>query len=149
MTEIRFYHLESQTLDQVLPALLVKALENGHKIIVKTKDEQEAERINTHLWTYNPDSFLPHGTEKDGNKTDQPVWITSTDNNPNTADVLILTQGTQSDQLSDYALVCVMINGLDNDAITNARTRWKSYKEAGYDVTYWQQSAQGGWSKKS
>ena len=69
MSEVRFYHLERQTLDQVLPQLLTKALEQGHKIIVKTSNAQETERLNSHLWTWNPNSFIPHGSEKDSYET--------------------------------------------------------------------------------
>lgn len=147
MTEIRFYHLERQSLDQVLPALLSKAVEGGHKILVKTADEQEAERLNNHLWSFRPDSFLPHGTEKDGFKEDQPIFLSAQDDNPNGADVLILTQGTASDTLDQFSLCCEMLDGRDEQAVKEARERWKTYKEKGFAVTYWQQGEKG-WEKK-
>ena len=149
MSEVRFYHLERQNLDQVLPLLLQKALQNGHRIIVKTPNDQEAERLNNHLWTYDPNSFIPHGTARDDNHTDQPVWITANDDNPANADVLILTHGVESENLKDFTLICDMIDGRNEQAVTNARTRWKTYKDAEHDVTYWQQTPQGGWDKKS
>jgi len=70
MTEIRFYHLERTGLDQVLPQLLSKALQNGHRILVKTPSASETERLSAHLWTHDPASFLPHGTKKDGQPED-------------------------------------------------------------------------------
>ena len=149
MSEVRFYHLERQTLDQVLPQLLTKALEQGHKIIVKTSNAQETERLNSHLWTWNPNSFIPHGSEKDSYETDQPVFLTDNDKNPNKADVLILTQNTESQDLKDFKLICDMIDGRNDQAVADARTRWSAYKDAGHDVTYWQQSPQGGWDKKA
>ena len=148
MTEIRFYHLERQPLERALPALLSKALSGGHKIIVRAKDEREVERLNEHLWTYNPDSFLPHGSQKDGFTEDQPIYLTAQDENPNGAGVLILTQGAASEKLEEFDLCCEMLDGRDEQAVSEARQRWKSYKEAGHDITYWQQSAQG-WEKKS
>ena len=148
MADVKFYHLERQTLDQVLPALLGKALQNGHRIIVKAANDQEVERLNTHLWTYDQNSFLPHGSAKDGHHTDQPVWITSNDENPNKADVIILTQGTTTGTEGKFALICDMIDGRNDQAVSEARTRWKTYKDDGHDVTYWQQTPQGGWNKK-
>lgn len=147
MSEIRFYHLERQSQDQVLPALLQKAINGGHRIVVKTSDDAESERLNEYLWTYNPDSFLPHGSKKDGNAALQPVWLTSKDENPNSADVLILTQGSETSMSGDFTLCCEMLDGRDSDAIKAARMRWKEYKDAGHSVTYWQQG-EGGWEEK-
>jgi DNA polymerase-3 subunit chi len=148
MTEVRFYHLERQSLDDVLPSLVSKALEGGRKVLIKTKDEREAERLNEHLWVQNPSSFLPHGTRKDGYTERQPVFLTSDDENANKADVLILTQGTQSENMGDFSLCCEMLDGRDSDAVATARTRWKTYKDKGFEVTYWQQGDKG-WEKKT
>lgn len=147
MTDIRFYHLDRQSLEQVLPSLLSRALDQGHRIVVKTSDEKQAERLNETLWVYDPNSFLPHGTAKDGFADKQPVWITVSDENPNNADLLVLTQGTQSPAIADFKLCCEMLDGNDEQAVSAARTRWKAYKDAGHSVTYWQQSAKG-WEKK-
>ena len=148
MSDIRFYHLERQSLDQALPALLSKALKNGHRIVVKIPDEREIQRLNDYLWTWRPDSFLPHGSAKDGFGEDQPVWLTSGEDNPNGADVLILTHGTTSESLADYALCCEMLDGRNDEAISAARQRWSAYKEDGHQVTYWQQTEKG-WEKKA
>ena len=147
-TEIRFYHLERSNVEQVLPGLIVKALENGHRILIKTTDEKEAQRLNEHLWTYDPNSFIPHGLKKDGHADKQPVLLTTEDKNLNGADVLILTQGAQSDQHADFKLCCEMLDGRDEEAVNAARERWKKYKAEGFTITYWQQGAKG-WEKKS
>ncbi|MBL4803645.1 MAG: DNA polymerase III subunit chi [Alphaproteobacteria bacterium] len=149
MSEIRFYHLERQSLDTALPALVAKALSKGHRIVIKTSDEKEAERLNGHLWTYDPNSFIPHGTKKDGHESDQPVWLTDNNEIPNGADVLILTHNTEHGDLGQFKLICDMFDGRSDEAVQAARGRWKTYKDAEHDVTYWQQSAQGGWTEKS
>ncbi|MGH1397731.1 MAG: DNA polymerase III subunit chi [Alphaproteobacteria bacterium] len=148
MTEIRFYHMERSPLEQTLPALVTKALSIDHKIMIKTPDEKSRESLNAHLWTFAPNSFLPHGSTKDGNPDHQPVWLTDKDENENAADLLILTGGTTHDDLGQFKLVCEMLNGHDTDAIQAARARWKTYKDEGYDITYWQQG-QKGWEKKA
>lgn len=148
MTEIRFYHLDRQPLEQALPAILSKALEQGRRVVIKAANENEIERLGEHLWTHNPDSFLPHGSKKDGFADRQPVWLTTEDENPNGADVLILVQGAHSEIHGNFKLCCEMLDGRDNDAVTGARSRWKTYKDAGFEVTYWQQGTKG-WEKKS
>lgn len=149
MTEIRFYHLQIQTPEQALPQILSKALAGDHRIVVRGADASYIEKLNEHLWTFRPDSFLPHGSQKDGYGEDQPIWLTDKDENPNNADVLILTGGTSSEKTSDYKLCCEMFDGRHDDAVKAAREKWKQYKDAGHDVTYWQQNDKGGWDKKS
>jgi len=148
MTEIRFYHMRQKQLDQALPEILTKALAGGYRIVIRAGDETQAERLNDLLWTYRPDSFLPHGMQKDGYAEDQPVWITSQDENPNGADVLILTSGSTTINKGDFKLCCEMFDGRDAEMVKSARERWKLYQEQGFDITYWQQNDKGGWEKK-
>lgn len=149
MTEIRFYHLQNQSLEQALPALLSKAFQNGHRIIVKAPSDM-VERLNEHLWTYHADSFLPHGTEKDGNAENQPIWITDKDENPNNADLLILTHNLESENVADFKMTCEIFDGRNDNDVSAARARWKAYMaNEALELTYWQQTAQGGWEKKS
>lgn len=148
MTEVRFYHMERSTLEQTLPALLTKARSQGHKILVKTQGAAQTEALNTHLWTYDPNSFLPHGSAKDGNGENQPILLTDGDENTNSASVLILTSNTTSEHIGNFKLCCEMLNGNNPEDVQNARSRWKDYKEKGFDITYWQQG-QNGWEKKA
>ena len=148
MSEIRFYHLQNQPLEQALPALLAKAYENGHKILVKAPADK-IEVLNEALWTFRADSFLPHGNAKDGQGEDQPIWITDNDENPNGADVLILTHNLESPHMGDFKLCCEIFDGRIDEDVQAARSRWSTYKEQGLTLTYWQQTAQGGWDKKA
>lgn len=147
MSEIRFYHLERQNIDQALPALVSKAYDNGHRIIIKANDEKQLQRINDLLWTFHPNSFLPHGSNKEGFEEDQPIFLTCDNDNPNSADVLILTDGADHEKLTEFALICEMFDGRDQSALQSARTRWKKYKDQNFDLTYWQQTERG-WEKK-
>ena len=66
MSEIRFYHLQRASLEDTLPVILERAYGRGDRILVMTGSSERAEALAAHLWTYKPDSFLPHGTAKDG-----------------------------------------------------------------------------------
>ena len=149
MTEVRFYHLQKQTLDQALPLILEKVYQTKNNAIVRMADTKEVTRMNDILWSYKPHSFLPHGCKKTGHENDQPIWLTDKTENPNDAKTLILTQNTTEENLSDFDLCCEMLDGHDNAAISEARNRWKTYKDKGFDVTYWYQSETGKWEKKA
>ena len=90
MPQADFYHLQKQTLENVLPKLLEKAYATGKRIKVKIGNEERVEFINGILWTYDDQSFIPHGSKKDGFAEDQPVWLTAGDDNPNNAEFLFL-----------------------------------------------------------
>jgi DNA polymerase-3 subunit chi len=143
MTEIRFYHLTRRGLEHILPELLEKTLERGWKAVVMAGSPERVEALNQYLWTYNPNKFLPHGSEKDGNGDMQPVWLTPADERPNAAEVLFLTDGARSDKVGDYARVCEIFDGTVEAAVAEARKRWGVYKSAGHDLSYWQQNEKG------
>lgn len=149
MTDVRFYHLQKQSLDDALPAILQKAYQTGKSIQVRLSDDKEVERMNKHLWTFRSDVFLPHGTKKEGKPDKQPIWLSPEAENVNAAKILILTQGMIQDNIEDYDLCCEMLDGRDESAITRARARWKDYQSKGFDVTYWFQNENGGWEKKA
>lgn len=149
MTEIRFYHLQTKTLDVALPEILGKAATPERRVVVKTATKDQAKHLNDHLWTCHPDSFLPHGMEGDQTPARQPIWLTDGDDNPNNADVLVLTHDTQCAALDTYSLCCDMFDGRDEQAVAAARTRWKACADAGHSLTYWQQDANGHWQKKA
>lgn len=150
MAELRFYHLQRQSTDQALPGLVMKALQNGHRIVIKVDDADEASRLNAHLWTYRPDSFLPHGAREDGQAAYQPVWLTEGDDNPNNADVLIVT-GTAAlpdTFVTTYTMCCLMFDERNDAALQRARQTWKMYKNSeSLNLTYWQQGERG-WEQK-
>ena len=147
MTDIGFYHLRKSTLEIALPALLEKVLASGQRAVVMAGSEERVDALNAALWTTRPDSFLPHGSARDGEAARQPIWLTAADENPNGAQVLVLTDGARSDGVSDYARCLELFDGNDEAAVAAARQRWKAYNEAGHNVTYWQQTPRGSWEK--
>lgn len=148
MTDIRFYHLTRRTLEQALPELLEKTLSRGWRAVVMTSSNERAEALAQHLWTYRPDGFLPHGTAKDGRADEQPVWITPLQENPNGASVLFLTDGASCAAAQSFEIACEVFDGNDEAALAAAREKWKIYKAAGHQLSYWQQGEQG-WSKEA
>jgi DNA polymerase-3 subunit chi len=148
MTEIRFYHLQRTALEAALPPMLEKTLDRGQRAVVMAGSEERVEHLVDHLWTYSERGFLPHGSARDGNADRQPVWLTTEDENPNAAQVLFLTDGTSSRKVADYQLCVELFDGNDEAAVRTARERWKSYKDAGHTLTYWQQSDAGRWEQK-
>lgn len=150
MSRFDFYHLQNQTLEDVLPKLLEKAYETGKKIKVKVGTEERVEFINTLLWTYNDEAFIPHGSKKDGFATEQPIWLTNEYNNPNDATMLFLVDSAIAslDEAKNYERIFNIFDGNAQTALEQARSFWKELKNAEQELYYWQQSSSGSWQQK-
>jgi len=148
VTAIAFYHLQRSTLEAALPKLLEKVLKNGMRALVVAGSDERVEALNATLWTFDSQSFLPHGSTKDGAPEGQPILLTADlDSNPNSAEVLVQVDGASLNNFSSLYRVLDVFDGNDGAALAAARERWKSLKFQGHDLTYWQQSEFGGWQK--
>ncbi len=149
MTDIGFYHLTTSPLERVLPRLLEKTLEGRKRAVILCASNERLDFLNGSLWTVGKLSFIPHGGIKDGFAEDQPIWLTTEDENPNGAQFLFLTEGTESPSLSTYERCLDLFDGNDEEAVLKARTRWKKYKDQGHQITYWKQTDTGAWEKST
>jgi DNA polymerase-3 subunit chi len=149
MTEISFYHLQKSHLEEALPLLLEKTLELGKRAIVMVGSSAYAEQLNTYLWDYQKGAWLPHGTNKDGQGENQPIWLTSVDENPNGATFLFLADGAHSADISAYERCFEMFDGNNTAQYTRARKLWQSYKDAGHPLKYLKQNDRGEWEEKA
>jgi DNA polymerase III subunit chi len=152
MSEVLFYHLERRSLDEALPPLVEKTLERGWKALIRADTAERADAIDTRLWAFAEDSFLPHAQQGDGEAGRQPVLITVEGGNPNQADVLFLIGGEVPDWAGEeakaYVRIVLMFDGRDPAAVEIARAAWKGARGAGHDVTYWKENSGGKWEKQ-
>jgi DNA polymerase-3 subunit chi len=156
LTEVRFYHLQRARLEEVLPVILERCQQRAERVLVLAGSTERVEALAALLWTYRPDSFLPHGTARDGAAARQPIYLASADGlgdeaegggNPNGATVLILSDGAQHARIGDFRLVCALFDGHDEAAVAAARTQWRTCREAGHAVVYYQQADTGKWQE--
>lgn len=148
MTDIGFYHLTRSGFDQALPQLLQKTLAANKRALVVLGSKERVIWFDDHLWTYDAASWIPHGSARDGDPEMQPVWLDVTDENPNKAEFLFLADGGTSERVDAFERCFDLFDGRDDDAVTAARARWKTLKDAGHELTYWQQGERG-WEKKA
>ena len=149
MTEVYFYHLEYRSLEDVLPSLLERSLARGWRATVQAASEERVEALNTLLWTYREESFLPHGSARDGSAQAQPIYLTAGDENPNGSAVRFLVDGAELGAGGAYERIVHIIDGRDDEAVQRARGAWQEAKGAGLSVSYWQQDEDGRWQKKA
>lgn len=148
MTDIGFYHLTRSGLEQALPQLLTKTMQAGKRALVVLGSDKRVASIDDLLWTFDKSSWLPHGSTKTESPADHPILLSTDDENANSATFLFLADGGGSDRVADYERCFEIFDGQDDDTVAAARERWKTYKDAGHSLTYWQQT-DGGWENKA
>ena len=149
MAEVLFYHMTESTLEDALPGLLERSVGRGWRAVVQTGSEERRDALDQHLWTFRDDSFLAHGTDREPFAREQPVLLTTGEDNPNEADIRFLVDGASPPKLDGYKRAVFLFDGYDDGQVEAAREHWKAMKAAGYTVTYWQQTADRRWEQKA
>lgn len=149
MTEIFFYHLQRQPLEAVLPRLLGKSRERGWRALVRVASAERLAALDDHLWTYADESFLPHGSDREADPHEHPILLTTGDANRNRAEILFLIDGAPAPaDLAGYQRVMYLLDGSDDDAVAAGRQVFRTLREAGHELSYWQQDDEGRWAKR-
>ncbi len=169
VAEVFFYHLQRQPLEQVLPRLLMLSLGRGWRALVKADSPERVKALDDHLWSYSDESFLPHGTDGEGDADEQPVLLTGQDGNGNgaapgpcfleprsllwcavaAATAYLLLLAAPPADLSAFSRVSCLLDGTDEGAVAAGRTLFRTLREAGHDLSYWQQDEDGRWARKA
>ncbi len=149
MVEVAFYQLRGTPLERALPRLLEKVIESGRRAVVLAGSDERVETLNAALWTYDQGSFLPHGSAADGHASRQPIYLTTDDENPNDATIVVMIDGAAPAAIDGFERCLDMFDGTDPDALQAARARWKARQSEGRKVTYWEQVAGGKWEQRA
>ena len=145
MTTIQFYHLLSTSRERAVPKLMDKMLKSGQRAVLLMSSDAMLKTMSDALWANDPASFLPHGSARDGHASEQPIYLTLTDENPNGADILCVLDGSSPASISRYNKLLDVFDGSNENDVAAARARWTSYKTAGYALQYIKQQPNGGW----
>jgi DNA polymerase III subunit chi len=132
-----FYHLTRVPLEKALPSITERVLANGERLVIVADEEKLLTRIDALLWSYKPESFLPHG--RDG---DQPILLTA-DAVSSDAQNIALIDGRWRDGALDFARAFYFF---DSQTIDGARIAWRRLAEKNeVERHYWKQDDAGRW----
>ncbi len=137
--QVDFYHLARSPLERVLPSICEKILQAGERLLV-VADPALLERIDEQLWTYAPDSFLPHGRDK---AEDQPILLAEEPLAMNGAANIALADGAWREEALGFRRAFYFFDDGRRDA---ARETWRALKDrAEVEPRYWKQDESGKW----
>ncbi|MEP7007587.1 MAG: DNA polymerase III subunit chi [Sphingomonas bacterium] len=142
--QVDFYHLTAQPLDRVLPRIAERVVESGGRLLVVAESEDQRAALDKLLWTYNPESFLPHA-EAGGDDAVQPILIAANPDPTNSAANIALADGIWREEALAFGRA---FHFFDADRITEARAAWKALADRdGIERRYWKQNDEGRWEQ--
>jgi len=142
--QVDFYHLTVQPLDRVLPRIAERVVETGGRLLIVAESEAQRGALDKLLWTYSPESFLPHA-EAGGDDSAQPILIAETTDATNNAGNIALADGLWREEALGFDRA---FHFFDADRITEARAAWKGLADRdGVERRYWKQNDEGRWEQ--
>ncbi len=149
MTTINFYQLANRRVEAVLPQLVQKALAAGHKVLIRSGDPALLARLDTALWNFAADSFIPHAIDTEitpDRAASQPVLLSAVAlPAANHADCLAQIEGDLPDDLTSMTRVLYLFGA---DSIELARARWRTLANAdNVAPSYWREAEGGRFEK--
>ncbi|AJP74391.1 DNA polymerase III subunit chi [Sphingomonas hengshuiensis] len=143
--KVDFYHLTLHPLDRVLPRIAERVLADGGRLLVVAAAAEARAAIDQRLWTYAPDSFLPHAQAGGDQDADQPVLIAEDAVAANGARNVALADGLWRDEALEFDRA---FHFFDEDRIVEARAAWRALAaHDGVERRYWKQNEAGRWEQ--
>ena len=132
MTQIDFYtHVPDKL--RVACQLSTKAFTRGLKVTVFCPDSESAARIDRLLWMTPPIGFVPHCAPDDPLAAETPVIIDCSGDNL-LHDEVLLNLRTESPLFFGRFQRLIEIVSLDDEDRRAARSRFRFYRERGYEI---------------
>ena len=141
--QVDFYHLTRQPIERVLPRLAERVVAGGGRLLIVSGDAGQRTAIDKLLWTYEPESFLPHGVAGSaaGGDAAQPVLIAAEPQAGNGARNILIADARWRDAALDFDRAFHLF---DEGAIDAARAAWKGLAgRDGVERRYWKQGERG------
>lgn len=136
--KVNFYLLKQDT-EQARRLLACRLAEQqarqGQRICILTDSPEAAQEVDQLLWSYTPDSFLPHALAGDAAAAQVQIVVGhGTEAPAGTTCILNLGQEAPLNQPSLAAIAEFVLS--DDDAKTRSRARWNLYKQLGYELQH-------------
>lgn len=143
--QVDFYHLTKLPLERALPQIAAKVIAAGGRLIIVAGEEGQRVRLDQLLWSYAPESFLPHGQAGGEDDARQPVLIVASPEAANGARNIALVDGVWCEEALAFDRA---FHFFDEERIADARAAWRGLADRdGIDRNYWKQNEAGRWEK--
>lgn len=135
MTRIDFYILQHDALIVRMHyacRLAEKAMLRGHHVVVSVDNENQAEALSHYLWSFKPESFLPHQLQHEAGQV-APIMIMWDQDREDCHDILINLSAEVPSGFSRFQrLLEVVVQ--EAECLTTTRSHFQFYRDIGYPL---------------
>ncbi|MFW2852458.1 DNA polymerase III subunit chi [Sphingomonas sp. TX0543] len=143
--KVDFYHLNFTPLERALPQVAEKVLASGNRLLIVAGGDKQRAALDRLLWSYAPDSFLPHAPAGAEDDRGQAVLISGEVIAANGARHVALVDGIWREAALTFERA---FHFFDDDSIEAARAAWRELQaREGVDRRYWKQNEAGRWEQ--
>ncbi len=136
MTRIDFYILQGQDAG-IRPLfacrLAEKAYRQGHAVYINTGSSAQSNYMDQLLWTFSPDSFVPHSVYMPDQDAKPPVLIGHSEDPDTKCDVLLNLDNEIPGFFGQFSRLTEIVDQ-QSERKQAARKRYKYYMEQGYQI---------------
>lgn len=134
---VDFYQLSRDPVEQVLPAIAQRLLDDGERLLVVDGREGALARLSERLWEWRGDAFLAHGMAEDADAAVHPILLSADDDALNAARHIALADGRWREKALSFERAFYFF---DESGIDDARACWRALKDReGVSRHFWRQ----------
>ena len=134
-----FYNSSHRNVVADISWLIERLFNEKNRILVCCKDQETVEVIDTFLWAYKEDGFIPHSIATKEKSSIYPILITTDIHEDYEHDVLLALSGVLINKKDwrKFAATYYFFNDQENKEKENAREMWKSFSALNIVCKYW------------
>jgi len=142
-TKVHFELLEQADRIKGIAQLLLRRKRLTPHVFIICPDDDFMQQLDEHLWTLQPQAFLPHAIiAKDKlENAKQPILLGTTVQRDNQPQVLINGGLEIPTDLSDFSHIVDFVDAWDENLKQASRERFKTYRQLSLSPTYLEKKA--------
>ena len=134
MGKVEFIKLSKPEKARFLCELSEEGLAAGRRVLVIVQDDNQGVTLDRFMWSWQKGAFIPHAYDNGAVECiDEPVVITTKEENPNGAELLIMGKPCSLEFIRRFRQVFDFAEIFDDQLADASRTRFAKYREAGFD----------------
>ena len=134
MPTVEFIKLEKAEKARFLCELSDEHLSSGRRVLVVVQDDNQGVTLDRFMWSWKKNAFVPHAYDNGAVECiDEPVVITTGEENPNGANVLIMGRPCSHEFMKRFQYVVDFAEVYDDQLADASRQRFADYRLSGFN----------------
>ena len=140
MTEVDFVEVTASRLEMRACEIAERTYAQGISLQIIAANREQAARLDELLWSFRPDSFVPHGLFEGGKRVpSQPVVITDTHVKAPGVESLLMTDYCPIELVAEFSQAIHLVVVDNQERLQSSRDYWTQLRDAGFTLRHQKQ----------